>query len=403
MSFLSEILASHKELESPDEFWKWSALAAMSAVLKDNVWFSKQIYNVYPNIYVMLHADSGVKKGPPVNMAKKFVAAVNNTTIISGRSSIQGILKKLGGAQSEPGGVIVTKSKAFICSSELTSSIVEDKVATTILTDLYDRNYNEGEWASLLKLESFSLKDPCITMLTASNEAHTNEFFIGRDVQGGYFARTFIIYEGNSGKVNSLMFPLLNPPDDKKAVEYLKFVSHLRGPFEMDVGVREYFDTWYKDFRASIVGYKDLTGTLNRFDDSVLKVAMLLSLGEEPKLKISKSSIELAISYCEKLVGNIRKATIGRSKNKAAEHHTNLKLTLIQELLARPNHEITRKILLKKYWTDGNDEEWDLVARSLEAGGHVEVGRIGSEMIIRMPEIAVLHWSNHFAGKIQKE
>src|SRR5690606_28300861 len=119
--------------------------AAISAVIKDNVWLDRaKVFKTYGNIYVMLHADSGLKKGPPVSMAKQLVKQVNNTRIITGRSSIQGILKEMGSAQTQPGGKVLTKSVVFVCSSELSSSIVEDKVATKILTDLYDRQYNEG-------------------------------------------------------------------------------------------------------------------------------------------------------------------------------------------------------------------------------------------------------------------
>jgi hypothetical protein len=145
MNWVQEVVDLHYELESPESFWRWAAISVLSAVVKDNVWINQQIFNMYPNIYTMFHADSGLKKGPPVNMAKKLVKMVNNTRVITGRGSIQGILKDLGTVQTAPGGKLVGggKSVAFICSSELSSSIVEDKVATKILTDLYDRIYNE--------------------------------------------------------------------------------------------------------------------------------------------------------------------------------------------------------------------------------------------------------------------
>ena len=93
-NWLTSLVDQHNELESPRSFWFWAGLAAISAVVKDNIWINKQIYNLYPNIYVMFHADSGLKKGPPVSMSKQLVKAVNNTRIISGRSSIQAILKE---------------------------------------------------------------------------------------------------------------------------------------------------------------------------------------------------------------------------------------------------------------------------------------------------------------------
>ena len=83
MTWLDDLILSHAELESPSSFWRWSAYAAISAVLKDNVWFNKQIYNLYPNIYVMLHADSGLKKGPPIAMANKIIGGILRSSVKS--------------------------------------------------------------------------------------------------------------------------------------------------------------------------------------------------------------------------------------------------------------------------------------------------------------------------------
>jgi hypothetical protein len=397
MSWLSEILKQHEELESPKSFWYWSAVAAISAVVKDNVWFNKQIYNLYPNIYVLLHASSGLKKGPPVSMAKQLVRQVNNTRLISGRSSIQGILKELGTAYTAPGGKIISKSIAFICSSEMSSSIVEDKVATTILTDLYDRQYNEGDWRSLLKMESFKLKDPTITILAATNEAMSEDFFTRKETMGGYFARTFIIYESKRHATNSLMFKLSNPPDYKKSAEYLKEVAKLAGPFNASNEVREYLDTWYKDFKRTIDDseFEDKTGTLNRFDDSVLKVAMLLSLSIAPELDLKMEAVKEAIEQCEKLVGNVRKTTMGQGKSQWAQE----KALIIHELIERDNHTITRQQLNKKYWMRGSAAEWDEIMESLHVAGIIELEMLGNQVCYRMYDKQVEEWTKHLEGK----
>lgn len=401
MSWLNKILREREELESPKMFWYWSALAALSAVVKDQVWLDRQIYKLYPNIYVMLHAESGLKKGPPVNMAKRFVTKVNSTRIISGRSSIQGILKELGTVQTKPGGQIIDSSTAFICSSELSSSIVEDKVATDILTDIYDRQYNEGAWKSLLKMEQFELKDPTVTMLTATNEAHSDDFFGKKDVQGGYFARTFIIYETKRNRINSLVHPLINPPNDEAAIEYLKDLSKLKGQFKLlsECEAGNIFEQWYNDFMHAIDEHeiKDETGTLNRFGDSVLKVAMLLSLAEEPNLIISETAMNEAISHCEKLIGGIRKATMGK---KGKSTSADVKAMIIHELLKRDNHMISRAQLLKKFWMHFSASELDNdIAQSLEQAGVIKIEVQGNQVIYRMPENQVKEFENYFRGK----
>ncbi len=422
MSWLDDVVEQHKEFESPLNFWRWAALAAISAVVKDSVWLNRQMFNLYPNIYVMFHADSGMKKGPPVNMAKRLVKAVNNTRIISGRSSIQGILKELATAEAKPGQPILKTAVAFICSSELSSSIVEDKVATTILTDLYDRSYNVGEWRSLLKMETFDLRDPTITMLTATNESHAADFFGKKDISGGYFARTFVIYERDENRSNSLLVPLVNPIDYDKLANYLRTLAKLKGEFAplasrepSDIhkyeiqdkysGASAYFsdagrvyEEWYHGFKADLKKVKDPTGTLNRFGESVLKVAMLLSLAEQPELEISVSAMEEAITQCEKLVGNIRRVTVG----KTGEEGSNAvrKKLLLEELMERPDHKISRAQLNRKYWIQGNINEWDETVLSFEAAGFIKIySGEGSTIYYEMTPEAVTEMEKFFQGR----
>jgi hypothetical protein len=423
MSWLHSITDQHQELESPKSFWYWSALAAISAVVKDQVWLHRQIYNLYPNIYVMLHAESGMKKGPPVAMSRQLVKQVNNTRIISGRSSIQGILKDLGTGYTQPGGKVVNKSVAFICSSELSSSIVEDKVATKILTDLYDRQYNVGEWRSLLKMESFELKDPTITMLTATNEAMSEDFFTKSAIQGGYFARTFIVYEKEGQTSNSLIYPLANPPNYSNSADYLRELSKLSGQFAPlasiekndehkfrkikhgrdvyfnEVGVM--YDDWYDIFKENIkLMEKDETGTLNRFGDSVLKVAMLLSLAEHPRLVITKEAMHQGIIECEKLLGNVRRTTLGKQGISQAAL---LKSLIIMELLNRDNHQISRALLMKKMWANyENPNEFDEIMAGFEAAGMIKTNSIGNQIVYSMPESQAKEMKQFLAGKSNK-
>lgn len=420
MNWLQQIIKQHEELESPVSFWYWSAVAAISAVVKDQVWLNRQIYNLYPNIYVMLHAESGLKKGPPISMARQLVKPVNNTRIISGRSSIQGILKDLGTAYTQPGGKIVSKSVAFICSSELSSSIVEDKVATKILTDLYDRQYNVGEWRSLLKMETFELKDPTITMLTATNEAMSEDFFTRSAIQGGYFARTFIVYEKESPISNSLIYPLSNPPNYATSADYLKQIAKLVGPFHPIAGTEKtdefrfrkmrhgreiwfnetgiIYDDWYDNFKELVrTTEKDETGTLNRFGDSVLKVAMLLSLAREPKLALNAEAMQEAITECEKLLGNVRKTTMGRH---GISQSALLKTLIILELLNRDNHQVSRTVLMKKMWQNyENAEEFDNLMQSFDAAGMIKTNSIGNQIVYTMPEAQAEELKVFMAGK----
>ena len=81
-------------------------------------------------------------------------------------------------------------------------------------------------------MEQFNLKDPTITMLTATNEAHSNDFFANKDIHGGYFARTFVISENQRNRANSLLLPLKNPPKYPDHIEYLKNLVKSKGSIQ---------------------------------------------------------------------------------------------------------------------------------------------------------------------------
>lgn len=401
--WVEQIVQSARELEPPENFWRWASLSAISAVLKDQVWIARGegYYSLYPNIYVMLYADSGLKKGPPVAFARKLVTKVNNTKVIHGRSSIQGIMKELATAKTEPGGKIVGGNAAgFIVASEFTSSLVADPVAMNILTDLYDRIYNEGEFKSLLKMETFSLKNPTVSMLVATNEAHFEDFIGQKDRHGGFMGRMFVIAENKTNTLNSLINKLESFPDVEKFYPYLKELSNLKGPFESlaNTAAGKRYDDWYMEFYGKIRdnGIKDKTGTIQRFGDSVLKVAMLLSLSRKPELKIDECSMNESIAVCEQLIGNIRKTTMGREgKSNYAMH----KVLVIEELMKRENHAISRVQLNKKYWMHGNTDEWDNIMNSLETAGVITMDRSGGQLIYVMDANQVADMKAHMEGK----
>lgn len=398
MNWIDEILEQHKELESPQNFWRWSALAAISAVLRDNVYIDKYAYKLYPNIYVMLHAESGLRKGPPVAMTKQLVRAVGNTTVISGRSSIQGILKKLGQSRTnEKTGKIEGGNSAFICSSELGASLVEDKAVIKLLTDLYDRNYNQGDWDSTLKSENFTIDSPVVGMLTATNDSMGEDFITKTAIQGGLIARTFLINEAKRQTINSLMFPLKQEINYDKSADYLRQLAKLKGPIFMSEANKRKHDEWYHSFvklreNNQII---DVTGTLNRLDDSILKVAILLSVSEQPELTITTKSLDKAVEICEGFIGAVRRTTLGAGKNEWAEE----KAFIIRLLTDLDGHAISRQRLNREFWMRASLEEWDSVMNQLMAAGVVEAEQRGAHIFFVMPDSIVEQMKKHFRGK----
>ncbi len=400
-TWLDELVTAHDELESPKAFWYWSGLCAISAVVKDSVWtLEGGAWKMYPNIYVLLYADSGVGKGPPIALAHRLVSNVNNTKIISGRSSIQGILGKLSRSESRPGGHVTKSSAGFIIASEFSSALVHDPAAMDILTDLFDRIWRAGEWESLLKQEQFQLKDPTVSLLAGINEAHFDSLMDSKDVFGGFLGRTFLIRESKPHTLNPLIDDLDHPPDIDHLSGHLKQLAKLHGPFKslQNTPAGECYKKWYLNFYQMVQDQKieDPTGTIKRTRDAIKKVAMLLSLSHSTDLMIHLPQMEEAISVCEILIGNIRKTTHGK---KGLSQYAQHKALIITELMDRPDHRVTRKVLSKKYWMHFSTEELDEFMKSFEAAGMIIASSQGGQVVYEMPDKQVKEMERFLAGK----
>ncbi len=363
MTWIEHLLRVTKESESPRRYYYWAGLSAIAGVVKNNVFLDKFYYKLYPNIYVLLVGRSGIRKGPPVALAKRLVSEVGNTRVISGRASIQAIISELRTARTlDNGGPPLTDAVGFLTSSEFASFIIQDQQALTILTDLYDGDYNP-EWVNLTKGSgSEKLKNPCLTMIGASNEIHFRDAVPDNALGGGFVARTFIIHADKKSTIN----PLTSAPKETisipKLAEYLHVVSKLRGQFSFSDKGKEVYDEWYSQFSDG--DYADTTGTIDRLHDHVLKASMLISLSRKCNLVLEEEDIREAIAACQDFVPGARRVSMGGGKSAAAPGTA----VFLRELLARKEFQygMSRIKMLQKHWSYFDSFELDRIVESLE-------------------------------------
>lgn len=391
--WLEEVLKSTKELESPKRYFLWAALCAVSAVIKDKVWVDRGgAYRLYPNIYVILHGPSGLRKGLPIALAKNLVSLVGNTRVISGRATIEGIIQELATAQSTPNGMI-SDSAGFIVASEFAASIVKNPMAITILTDLFDRQYHSGDWKNILKQGPEKLKAPIITLFGGANEAQFRDAINNRDILGGFLGRTFMINETSRNTVNSLAYKLTDPPNAEALSIYLRELVQVQGEFKVTDDALALYDNWYRDIVGEDVD--DETGTVLRIGDHVFKVAMLFALTVHPELTITESSMRTAIRLVEPLIPSAQKTASGKGKSSLAEQTQRV----IEVLMASPNRSISRERLLATNWKDFDALDLDRIMLTLVHSNVVkESQEEKGKMYYQITEEAV-EQINNFRGR----
>lgn len=380
-NWIDSLLAESSHVETPISWMWWSLLSCISAAAGNNYYLTTLkgdlIYKA--NLYIMLLGDSGLGKGYPVNLAKRLVQKADVTRVIAGRSSIQAIVQELSRTKSAENKAPITDSRGFIVNGELSTAIIQDPDSLTILTDLYDGNYNK-EWTNLLKGDGAEkLKNPYITALFGSSPAHFYDSIPDANINGGYIGRNLIVYEEKRSQDVDLL-DMGEIKDGDKFDDYItpKYVPHLnkihntKGQLIPSSEARELFNSWRRKWRAQQT--YDKTGFLNRVPDHILKVSMCLALAEiNFNGEIAQHHIETAIEKVTSLVYANKRTTEGRGIDPLAAP---TKLAL-DYLIAAPSQTLTRKVLLWKMYGNANSFTLDQIIEHLTEMGWIRKQKVG--------------------------
>ena len=414
-SWISDLIEEHQAVETPESWIYWSLMCCISAcaanaytlrTLKGNLLY-------YPNLYVILMGESGLGKGFPVNLSKRLVQSANSTRVIAGRSSIQAIIKELATTRSEQGKPIMTDSRGFIVNGELSTAIIQDPDSLTILTDLYDRNYNPN-WTNLLKGDGAEkLKEPYLTCLFGSSPAHFYDSIPQANIEGGYIGRNLIIYEEKRSKDVDLLDSEKESVDEDRFTNYIipKYVPHLskiaanKARMIPDENARHLFNSWRKEWRADQAKYNDRTGFVNRVPDHVLKISMCLALARyEHNITIIEDDVREAITKVTGLIYASEKAAAGGGLDPLAQQTKKV----LDYLIAADENQLLRKDLLIKGHLDYDGMVLDKIIDTLLEMGWITRQKIGigknSDWLVNLagePKVNLLRFRAQNNGRLK--
>jgi predicted transcriptional regulator len=305
-------------------------------------------------------------KSLPISMSAKLVNRVNCTRVISGRSTIQKVIKDLSQSETvEDTGVPRYKdARGYIVSGEFAVSVQRDLDLFTILTDLYDTHANSDGWTNSTKSGGAEhLKAPCVTLFSGASPEHFEDFIPKANIYGGFIGRTLLIYEDKRHKLNSLTDENAEEIDYDFLAAHLKMIKGTSGPFRWSPEGKKIFNEWFYEFRPK--EHDDKTGTIERLPDHILKVAMCLSLAENDKLILHEENIQQALRVCLRLRHSVKTLTSGHGKSSAAAQTK----TAIEIILKSDNQEITRQMLLVKGHGEFSAAELDGIIETLSQAG----------------------------------
>lgn len=226
--FFGDYLAYVGESEAPDIFHRWVGISIVGTLLGRDYFLNFGLVgDIFPNQYVILQGDPGVRKGTALRIGTNLLKKVGYDKFAPDRMSRQAFLDemhRLNAPPTELGALLdyIPGEAVFemsIHASEFIDFIgQQDKDYLMLLTKLWD---NEPEYANpKISKHSVTVNKPTVNMLAANTPEALALAFPPSTVSTGTFSRIIFVHSPPTGK------KILIPPVPNKALEE-GLVNHL--------------------------------------------------------------------------------------------------------------------------------------------------------------------------------
>jgi len=297
--------------EAPEVLHYWVGYCMISAAMQRRVYLDRFWYNLYPNLYVLVVAESGrLRKSVAINMGMSILReAAPDATVMSGRMTPEGLIKNLNLVKHDrnKGGTVVRKnpSTVLVHADELATLFGYDRQAASrmaiLLTELYGC---PDEYTHTTAREGVvDVHKAYVTLLAAT--APQNFKVMPEETVGGLLGRLVIIAARD--KKTPIAWGQPSPHHAKmreSLVADLYDMSLMEGPLLISREAMDLFAEWYN--RQQEITFKDarLDAFHERCHDTALKIAMLTSIARSNEKLILPQHVQHGITTIEKLLPN---------------------------------------------------------------------------------------------------
>lgn len=310
---LQDWLASYLEYtskqESPEKLHFWTGLVAIGAALKRQVWMNRGYYKLYPNIYVLLVAESAMlRKSTAMDIGIGLLRdAVPDLYYISGSMTPEGLIKHMnrvkviGGEKGKQ--VIKYDSHVLIHADELAELFGFDKTRASKLTILLTKIYGaQAEHTHTLATEGQLLLRNLYPSFLAGTDPR-NLKVLPEEAVAGLIGR--LVFVTASEKRQPIAWPTPSASDRalyQKLKSDLNTISSLTGEIKVTQQSHDCFEEWYNGLGSKKQEDTRLEAFRERCHDTALKIAMLLSISSTNTLTLEHPFVERGIEHIERQI-----------------------------------------------------------------------------------------------------
>jgi hypothetical protein len=319
MPFLKNYMLWNEGTEVPTQYYFWSGISALAALVNGQVYTRMGRYEIYPNMYIVLLGPPGNGKTSAMRRSEKLIRGFEDISLSAQSETAEGLVRFMRDKCVRPlplpdGNVDFTPVTCFL--SELSNFFGRDPGGMIdVLTGIWDCGGDNFHRRTKGQGEDI-LPRPNLNLLGCTTQDWITTYLKSDIIGGGFTRRVVFVNEMMGDDTHRVPRPM-DTPQSLTALSncqnYGRVLRDIRGEMIWDTPLTAYWDKWY--CTRTIPREPDVRGYHKTKPVLVLKVAMLVALSERPEKLIRISDMEMALALLEATEQHLLKVFQGIGRN----------------------------------------------------------------------------------------
>lgn len=379
-SFIEAFMEYTQHVGAPDKFIKWSAIAGIAACLERRTWVKhKKTQTIYPNMYVMLTAESGIaRKSTATRPIMDLIADIPEINKLSTQMSTAALITQLQEAGREKKfiyeGEEYHNSSVFSYSSEAAATIGESKVLGDIqvlLTDFYDGG-SPAEWSkntnwskTLIGTGRQSVYNPCLNILYCSTPTWLENAIGKNGIEGGFASRFIFVnqleaYDSDLDWKEEEDITVDIATMKRKLTEDMQLMCKIQGEYKVATGFGAVYNSIVRDIKIKSATAGIMSSYYSRKLWHLIKLSQILTADKSNDLVILPETLEQANQMLLELEPEMYKPF--KSANFKLD---NVETVNMVWKFAQKRKRVSKKELLRAVWGKMSAKQLDEAIQTL--------------------------------------
>lgn len=381
MSFLQDYMIFSSGNESPEVYHKWCALSTLSHLASRRIWVDQGIFTVYPNMYVMLVGNAGIKKSTAMSLSRSLVREIKTVPIappsITKEALTQFMAEKDSPCQKhfkhlkDGKPALIPYTHLSIFANELITLLNSGGNAmgmVEFLTDIWDQPVFEVKTKGA---GTDHIIGPYITVLGCLTTESISNLMNTKIISSGFSRRCMFVYSNDIGT------PVPRPTVSQaqldawnRCVKRALEIQKLSGPFTWSPAAVDFWDDWYRSNheRKANEDSPVRKGFFQTKPDYVLKLASLITISDTDHLELTDISLQLATAFINEIEPNMDIVFAGAGRNELSPL-----ASAIETMINSSDQPIPISRIHASFYSQAKTEELNEVLSHLSTSGKIKL------------------------------